>query len=201
MSSDRRQVWATLAELLQRVEKGSATADLHDLKEAVRKLGKTQFKVNTLVESQAGQWQSVLAALQAGQTEAGQATADQRLLTAILPALDGVEEAIASGQQLVAQMGQMTTEQRMLVGWLDGLRLVRDRLLAVLESGGVTAIAAVGRPFDPYKHRAVGVTTELPAEWENGRQGLVVQEERRGYETAIGVLRYADVIVYKIDKR
>jgi molecular chaperone GrpE (heat shock protein) len=199
MSSDRRQVWATLAELLQRVENGSGTADLQDIKEEVRKLGKTQFKVNTLVESQAAQWQGALAALQAAQTEANQATADQRLLAAILPALDGVEEAIASGQQLMSQVGSQkaTTEQQMLVGWLDGLRLVRDRLLAVLESGGVTVIAAVGRPFDPYIHRAVGVTTVLPPGWENGRQGLIVQEERPGYQTAVGVLRFADVIVYK----
>lgn len=200
MSSDRRQVWATLAELLQRVENGSETADLQDLKEEVRKLGKTQFKVNTLVESQAAQWQTALAAWQADQTQANQAIADQSLLAAILPALDGVEEAIASGQQLVSQM-VATTEQQMLVGWLDGLRLVRDRLLAVLESGGVMAIAAVGRPFDPYKHRAVGVTTVLPSGWENGRQGLIVKEERRGYQTAVGVLRFADVIVYKTDRR
>ena len=197
MSSERRQVWATLAELLQRVESGSETADLQDLKEEVRKLGKTQFKVNTLVESQTAQWQSALVTLQAAQVEANQATADQRLLMAILPALDGVEEAIASGQQLVTQMAEAAVEQQMLAGWLAGLRLVRDRLLAVLESGGVTVIAAVGRPFDPYVHRAVGVATVLPPGWENGRQGLIITEERRGYQTAVGVLRYADVIVYK----
>ncbi|MCB8942243.1 MAG: nucleotide exchange factor GrpE [Ardenticatenaceae bacterium] len=200
MSSDRRQVWATLAELLQRVESGSETADLQDLKEEVRKVGKTQFKVNMLVESQAVQWQAAVAALQAAQTESNQATADQRLLTAILPALDGVEEALASGQRLVAQLVEEAVERQMLVGWLDGLRLVRDRLLSLLESGGVMMIEAVGRPFDPYVHRAVGVTTELPAGWENGRQGLVVKEERRGYQTAVGVLRYADVIVYKSEK-
>ena len=197
MSSYRRQVWATLADLLQRVENRSETADLLELKEEVRKLGKTQLKANTLSENQATQWQTALAALQSAQTQANQTQADQRLLEAILPALDGVEEAIASGQQLLAQMGEASAEQKILSGWLDGLRLVRERLLAVLESGGVTVIAAVGRPFDPYLHRAVGVTTELPVEWGNGRHGLVVSEERRGYQTSAGVLRYADVIVYK----
>jgi molecular chaperone GrpE len=197
MSSYRRQVWATLANLLQRVENRSETADLLELKEEVRKLGKTQLKANTLSENQAAQWQAVLAALQSAQTQANQTQADQRLLEAILPALDGVEEAITSGQQLLPQLEEISVEQTMLAGWLDGLRLVRERLLAVLESGGVTVIDAVGRPFDPYLHRAVGVMTELPVEWENGRQGLIVSEERRGYQTAAGVLRYADVIVYK----
>lgn len=200
MSSYRRQVWATLADLLQRVENRSETAGLLELKEEVRKLGKTQLKANTLSENQATQWQTALAALQSAQTQANQTQADQRLLEAILPALDGVEEAIASGQQLLAQMAEASAEQKILSGWLDGLRLVRERLLAVLESGGVTAIAAVGRPFDPYLHRAVGVTTELPVEWGNGRQGLIVSEERCGYQTAAGVLRYADVIVYKPPK-
>lgn len=201
MSSYRRQVWATLADLLQRLENGSETADLLELKEEVRKLGKTQFKANTLVENQAAQWQTALTALQSAQAPENQVAADQRLLVAILPALDGVEEAIASGQQLLEPMDEMGTEKKMLAGWLDGLRLVRDRLLALLESGGVTMIAAIGQPFDPYLHRAVGVTTELPQGWENGRQGLIVSEERHGYQTAAGVLRFADVIVYKPGKK
>lgn len=201
MSSYRRQVWATLADLLQRLENGSEAATLLELKEEVRKLGKTQLKANALVENQAAQWQSALTALQSAPVQENQAAADQRLLAAILPALDGVEEAIASGQQMLAPMAEREVEQKMLGGWLDGLRLVRDRLLAVLEDGGVTAIVTVGRPFDPYLHRAVGVTTELPHEWENGRQGFIVSEERRGYQTAAGVLRYADVIVYKPGKQ
>jgi molecular chaperone GrpE len=80
----------------------------------------------------------------------------------------------------------------MLAGWLDGLRLVRERLLAVLQAGGVTPIPAVGHPFDPYLHIAVGTTSQ-----GDGVPGTIVAEERRGYRSPEGVLRYADVIVYR----
>jgi molecular chaperone GrpE len=83
-------------------------------------------------------------------------------------------------------------DRAMLSGWLDGLRLVRERMLAVLEAGGVTPIPTVGHPFDPYLHVAVGTSSE-----GDGKPGLIVAEERRGYRSSSGVLRYADVIVYQ----
>jgi molecular chaperone GrpE len=83
-------------------------------------------------------------------------------------------------------------DRDMLAGWLDGLRLVRERLLAILEAGDVTPIPTVGHPFDPYLHVAVGTTHE-----GDHPPGTIVEEERRGYRTPNGVLRYADVIVYR----
>jgi molecular chaperone GrpE len=82
-----------------------------------------------------------------------------------------------------------------LSAWLDGLRLVRDRLLAVLETGGVTPIPTVGHPFDPYLHIAVSTTSK-----GNGIPGTIVAQERCGYRSPAGVLRYADVIVYQPEK-
>jgi molecular chaperone GrpE len=80
----------------------------------------------------------------------------------------------------------------MLSGWLDGLRLVRERMLAILKAGDVTSIPTVGQPFDPYLHIAVGTTTD-----GEGLAGTVAAEERRGYQSPTGVLRYAEVIVYQ----
>jgi len=129
------------------------------------------------------------------------------LLEAIIPALDGLENAIASGQRYLEKRDQASRSGRlspaqaalvspmdraMLAGWLDGLRLVRERLLAVLEAGGVTPIPTVGHPFDPYLHVAVGTTSE-----GDGAPGMVVAEERRGYRSPDRILRYADVIVYR----
>jgi molecular chaperone GrpE len=225
--SDRRQVWATLAALLQRLENGlsqpppsSAPPDLDGVQKELRKLGKAQFKANTLAESQAARWQETLEALRETEAEREQLqealseeqrTAAQReLLEAILPALDGLEHAMESGEKYLAKRDKaatspkLTDEQRtslvspadraMLAGWLDGLRLVRERLLAVLEKGGVTPIPTMGRSFDPYLHRAVGTTADADAEPDT-----IVAEERRGYRSPDGVLRYADVIVYKPD--
>ncbi len=221
--SARRQVWATLASLLQRLEtavnnQSTSPPDLAGVEKEVRKLGKVQFKANMLVESQVTQWEELATAVQTTQSQneqfltslrAGEETAVSReLLIAILPALDSLEEAISSGQQYLvkrdtaARSPSLTpdrarqlvspADRAMLSGWLDGLRLIREHLLAVLETGGVTPIPTVGQPFDPFKHRAVGT---LPA--GNNIPNNIAREERRGYQTANGILRYADVLVYK----
>ena len=39
--------------------------------------------------------------------------------------------------------------------WIDGVKLVERKLRTVLESEGVTPIAAIGEPFDPNLHEAV----------------------------------------------
>ena len=225
--SDRRQVWATLAALLQRVEEGlsqtapGAPPNLDGVQEELRKLGKAQFKANTLVESQTARWEEALHALReareekeqlrAAFTAAQKAEAQRELLEALLPALDGLEQALASGSKYLATRdraaasSRVTEEQRArllsaadraaLAAWLDGLRLVRERLLAVLEKGDVTPIPTVGHSFDPYLHRAVSTTSEGTAE-----ANTIVKEERRGYRSPAGVLRYADVVVYKAEE-
>lgn len=220
--SDRRQVWATLAELLGTVEAGAMeggipAAGLEEVRQEVRRLGKAQFKANALVENQAQRWEEALALLRRLQHEESPArstsppatvTDSQALLAAILPALDGLEAAMAAGERYLAlrdragESRRLSEEERarllspadraMLAGWLDGLRLVRQRLLAILEKGEVTPIPTVGQRFDPYLHRAVGTTGE-----GEGEPNVVVREEQRGYRSPAGILRYADVIVYK----
>jgi len=64
-----------------------------------------------------------------------------------------------------------------------------------LETGGVTPIQTVGHPFDPHQHVAVSTTSQ-----GNGVPGTIVAEERRGYRSPAGVLRYAEVVVYKLEK-
>jgi len=229
--SDRRQVWETLANLLARVEKGmeasldadvQPSAALERLEKEVRRLGKAQFKANVLAEGQGTRWEQTLASVQAAQEQrdrlletvvSEQVTAREReLLEAVLPALDGLENAIVSGQRyletrdraassLKSSQTPLTPAQAVLVspadramlsGWLDGLQLVRERMLAILEAGEVTPIPAVGQLFDPYLHVAVGTTTEGEV-----AAGTIVAEERRGYRSPAGVLRYAEVIVYR----
>ena len=225
--SNRRQVWETLAHLLQRVEKSSdatpppATSDSASLEQEIRKMGKVQHKANLLAEEQNAQVKNVLTLAQAAQTHnanlletlatARAAAAQKDTLEAIIPALDGIEHAIASGQRylkirdLAASGDDLSQNQAMLVspadramlaGWLDGLNLVRERLLAVLKAGGVTVIPAVGQPFDPYQHLAVGTSSQLPA-GVNAEANQVITEERPGYRSSAGVIRFAEVIVYR----
>jgi molecular chaperone GrpE len=232
--SDTRPLWQKLTGRLPQLDKKeerdtapaaadngrSTPAALESIEKELRKLGKAQFKANTLAESQLARWEEALAAVQQAQkTDAAQqqklveqqvAAAQHKLLQAIIPALDGLENALASGQRflkirdLAADLPDKTAAQAVLVspadramlaGWLDGLRLLRERLLAILEAGGVTPIPAVGHPFNPYLHTAVATTkTANPQTIE---PGTIVAEERRGYQSAAGVLRYAEVIVYK----
>lgn len=219
--SNRRQVWETLSELLKRVEHGvdgrPKDAVLDRLEDEVRKLGKAQFKANILTEDQSTRLEKALADVREEREKRNElldalidervAAAKDELLEAVLPALDGVEKAIASGRRYLrvrdraADASNLADDQAILVspadramlaGWLDGLRLVRERLLAILEAGDVTPIPTVGHPFDPYLHVAVGATSEGAVE-----PGTIVEEERRGYRTPEGVLRYAEVIVYR----
>ncbi len=195
----------------------SATPTLDTLEKEVRKLGKTQLKANTLAENQQSHAAQLIASLQQSQaaTEAARdaliaqqvAIARQEILTAFLPALDSVEHALSSGERYLGLRDKAATrtdltpaqarlvspaDRAMLNGWLDGLRLTRERLLAVLAAGNVTPIATIGQPFDPFLHRAVSVTAV-----GSGPPNTIVAEERAGYQSPSGVLRYADVIVYR----
>jgi molecular chaperone GrpE len=164
----------------------------------------------TLTIAQSAQQQNV----QLLETLSGEraAAAQKNTLLSILPALDGLEHAIASGQRYLktrdraAANTNLTPQQAvlispadraMLAGWLSGLNLVRERLLAVLTTGSVTPIASIGQPFDPYLHVAVGTTQQLPPDMPAIPANSIVAEERRGYRGPAGVIRFAEVIVYR----
>ncbi len=74
--------------------------------------------------------------------------------------------------------------------WLEGVRLVERKLRGVLESEGVTAIDAVGKPFDPNVAEAVvhEETTDHP-------DNEVIGELQRGYRLHDRVIRPALVRV------
>ena len=75
--------------------------------------------------------------------------------------------------------------------WVEGVTAIDRKLRALLESEGVTAIAATpGTPFDPRDHEAIANVpgTEHP-------EGSIVTEVRRGYRLRDRVLRPALVAV------
>ena len=71
-----------------------------------------------------------------------------------------------------------------------GLRAVLEQLEAILDRQGVNRVGAVGEPFDPERHEAVGVreTAETP-------DRTVAEIARSGFARAGQVLRPAQVIV------
>ncbi|MEA3349132.1 MAG: nucleotide exchange factor GrpE [Chloroflexota bacterium] len=223
--SERRQVWETLANMLASVESGldvqtqNRAGASETLANEIRKLGKAQYKANILAETQTQKFEQTINDLRTTQDEGAKSIetlieeredATRRgLLEAILPALDSVENAMTSGKKYLAIRDKAATlpnpdvsrsilispaDRAMLSAWLDGLRLVQERLMTILESGGVTPIPTVGYSFDPYLHVAVERTSK--AEKETAA-GTIVAEERRGYRSEVGALRYAEVIVYR----
>ena len=204
------------------------------LREAVEKLdrqvaraGKEQFKATSLAEAQQQNLKAMLDQVRAGEAAREReltqlrAQADREgdaarlaVIVRLLPVLDGLDEAIAAGESLLAEeestaallFGQRLREAWRVVkgespsvappdehwaAWLRGVEFVRERLLEVLAAEGVQPIEVVGQPFDPNQHHAVEVIAAdatLPA-------GLITQEMRRGYRCGEVVVRYAEVVV------
>jgi len=204
--SHKRRVWEEIAGLSKRVaEIAPVSGDTwRALEKELVRLGREQFKANALAESQAQRLEAALEALRKALEQQDQMLAQVQTtqtmiaekarletLQTLLPVVDGLEAALASGQnQLNYLQTQAPVGAEMLAAWLDGLRLLRERVLAVLAHHGIKPVAAVGAMFDPYCHVAVGVVedTTLPP-------GRIVEEHRRGYIGPSGVLRYAEVVV------
>ncbi|GEM_PF-1639427 len=175
---------------------------LDDLIEQVRKLAKTQFKTNTLQESQLNQHQEALQNLQTALTQqkelltqqAEQAVEDAELKMAkkLLPVMDSLDAAFNTGsRQIVKFRSQMPPEvQQAVIAWLDGIRMARLRLLDVLAAYDITPVPSVGELFNPHRHIAVGTDN-------SGRvpNNTIVSEDRRGYTTPKKIIREAEVVV------
>ena len=100
------------------------------------------------------------------------------LLTRLLTVVDDFDRALESVPEDVHE------------GWADGVRLVERKLLALLESEGVTPIAVIGETFDPNLHEAV--VHEDTADYPDNS---VIGEVQRGYRLHDRVLRPALVRV------
>ncbi len=106
--------------------------------------------------------------------------AHERLVKDLLPVLDGLEQALAHAE---------TSDKTAIV---EGVQLVLRQFLKVLESYGVTPVDAIGQPFDPHHHEAVG-----QHESEEHEPHSVVNEYRRGYKMHDRLIRPSMVTVAK----
>ena len=100
------------------------------------------------------------------------------LIRSILPAIDGMEIAFT-----------MVDPQFIDSTWVEGFRIIQRQLQDALRSHGCTEIECVGKPFDPNLHEAVT--------YEDGEEGTVISEHRKGYMMKDRVLRASQVAVGK----
>jgi len=102
--------------------------------------------------------------------------ANRTLVLELLPILDDCERAIAS-------LPEELQERQ----WTEGIRLIYNKIKAVLETQGLAEIKARGECFDPCWHEACGQL--------EGDEGIVVEEIRKGYKFRDKLLRPAMVMV------
>ena len=97
----------------------------------------------------------------------------------LLPALDNLERALASGHDSSAHEALV-----------EGVAMVRDELHNRLEGAGVEAFDPTGEQFDPQLHEALST---MPS--EDAPSGTVLETVEKGYRLNGQVLRAAKVVV------
>ena len=104
--------------------------------------------------------------------------ANQAILGDLLPLLDHLE--------LGLQAAASATDAQSVV---TGVKLIQSQFDRFLTDHGVTPIDALGKPFDPHWHEALG---QEPAPGKP--EGLVLHQRRRGYKIGDRLLRPTSVI-------
>jgi molecular chaperone GrpE len=107
--------------------------------------------------------------------------AGEAFLERLLPVLDNFEMGM--------QAAKTATDAKAIA---QGLEMVLAQFQQVLRDAGVETIDAVGHPFDPHRHEALGhhESAEHP-------EGQVLTQMRKGYKLKDRLLRAASVFVAK----
>lgn len=105
--------------------------------------------------------------------------ANERLLSALLPALDNCERAMESLQST-----------RDVDAVLQGVELLTRQLHSVLAGFGLQEAPAEGRHFDPKLHEAIATVST-----QDHQDGTIIHVERKGYALHGRTLRPAQVVV------
>jgi len=107
--------------------------------------------------------------------------AGEAFLERLLPVLDNFEMGL--------QAAKSATDAKAIA---QGLEMVLAQFQQALRDAGVEVIEAVGQPFDPHRHEALGhhESSEHP-------EGQVLTQMRKGYKLKDRLLRAASVFVAK----
>jgi molecular chaperone GrpE len=74
---------------------------------------------------------------------------------------------------------------------VEGVEMTRSLFMAKLQAQGVTAIQVLDQPFDPRNSEAIGTVAVA----DEARDGLVLEELKRGYQAGEQLVRPAQVRV------
>lgn len=104
--------------------------------------------------------------------------ANERLLRSVLPIVDDFKRSVESGAQ-----------SRDYESFFQGVSMINDKLLKILESQGVKRMEVIGQPFNVEFHEA------LMRQPSDAPEDTVITELEPGYTYGDRVLRHAKVIV------
>ena len=104
----------------------------------------------------------------------------EKTITALLPVIDDMERAIASGEK--------TDDPQVL---REGMQLIYQKLMKVLESQGVSKIETEDADFDTNLHEAIALVPGMG----DDKKGKVIDCMATGYKLNEKVIRYAKVAV------
>ena len=104
----------------------------------------------------------------------------EKVLTAILPVVDDMERAIENGAK--------TDDPQVL---REGMELIYNKLLKVMEAQGVTMIETENADFDTDVHEAVAMVPGMG----DDKKGKVIDCLQKGFKLNDKVIRHAKVAV------
>lgn len=107
--------------------------------------------------------------------------ANSVLIFDLLPVLDSFDRAFEG----INPKGNDQT-------WIDGFRQIQKLLLDVLSKQGLAEVKCIGEMFDPSRHEAVAQ--------QEGTEGLILSQVRKGYTLKDKLLRAPQVVVGKGDE-
>jgi molecular chaperone GrpE len=105
--------------------------------------------------------------------------ANEALLEKLLPILDNFEMGL--------QASRTATDPKAIA---EGFEMVHAQFQQLLREAGLEPVDAVGQPFDPHRHEALGHQDS-----EDHPEGQVLSQMRKGYKLKDRLLRPASVFV------
>lgn len=114
----------------------------------------------------------------AAERESERVRASEKLVKDLIPVIDDLERALDHAKQ-TGEGGSLT----------EGVEAVTTKFLQILAKSKVEQIEAVGEPFDPNKHQAVGTQPD-----DSVPEETVVAVYQKGYQMGDRVLRPAMVV-------
>lgn len=111
--------------------------------------------------------------------------AEEGIIKKLLPTLDDLERVIKNADKFLAGNPDAKI-------YVDGVKLVQQKLFKMLEERGVTRIESLGKKFDVDYHEAL---TQMPK--SDVEPETIVDEFEAGYMLHDKVIRHAKVVVAK----